>query len=62
MTFIMMLFSLVITYDPEVEKMDVKKTFLYKTFEEIFKEKLEGFSLGGNKLVCKINKSLYGLK
>jgi hypothetical protein len=44
--------------------MDVNKTFLHGYLKEgIYIKKLEGFVLKGNKeLVCKLNKSLYGLK
>ena len=44
--------------------MDVKKTFLHKDLEEeIYMKKLEGFVVKGKKeLVCKLKKSLYGLK
>jgi hypothetical protein len=63
MTSIRMLLALAITYDLEVEQMDVKTTFLHGDLkEEIFMEKLEGFVVGGKNLVCKLKKSLYGLK
>jgi hypothetical protein len=44
--------------------MDVKTTFLHGDLEEeIYMKQLEGFAVKGKKeLVCKMNKSLYGLK
>lgn len=48
----------------EVEQLDVKTTFLYGDLEEeIYMEQLEGFvEKGKDKFVCKLKKSLYGLK
>ena len=48
----------------ELEKLDVKTTFLHDDLdEEIFMEKLEGFKVKGKEnMVCKLKKSLYGLK
>ncbi len=44
--------------DMEIHQMDVKTTFLNgKLEEEIYMEQLQGFVL-----VCKLHKSLYGLK
>jgi len=44
--------------------MDVKTTFLHRDLEEeIYMKQLEGFVVKGKKeLVCKLKKSLYGLK
>jgi hypothetical protein len=44
--------------------MDVKTTFLHGYMEEeIYMKKLEGFAMKGNKeVVCKLKRSLYGLK
>jgi len=44
--------------------MDVKTTFLHEDLEEeIYMKQLEGFAVKGKKeLVCKLKKSLYGLK
>jgi len=44
--------------------MDVKTTFLHKDLEEeIYMKQHEGFVVKGKKeLVCKLKKSLYGLK
>jgi hypothetical protein len=47
-----------------LEQMDVKTAFLNGDLEEqIYMEQLEGFSQHGQEhLVCKLKKSLYGLK
>jgi len=63
-TSIRLLSSVVVAFDFEVEQMDVNTTFLYRDLEEdIYMKQLEGFAVKGKKeLVCKLNKSLYGLK
>ena len=63
-TSIKVLLSLAATFDLEVEKMDVKTTFLHGDLnEEIYMKQLEGFIVKGKKeLICKLKKSLYGLK
>jgi hypothetical protein len=50
--------------DMEIHQMDVKTTFFNgKLEEEIYMEQLQGFvHQGGEHLVCKLHKSLYGLK
>jgi hypothetical protein len=49
--------------DMEIHQMDVKTTFLNGDFkEEIYMEQPEGFTQEGEHLVCKLHKSLYGLK
>ena len=52
------------TFDFEVEQMDVKIKFLHGDLEEeIYMKQTEGFTVKGKKeLVCKLKKSLYGLK
>ena len=64
MTSIRFLLSLAATFDLEVEKMDVKTTFLHGDMnEEIYMKQHEGFIVKGKKeLVCKLKKSLYSLK
>ena len=63
-TSIKVLLSLAATFDLEVEKMDVKTTFLHGDLnEEIYMKQLEGFTVKCKKEpVCKLNKSLYSLK
>ena len=55
---------LVVSFDLEIEKMDVKKTFLHGGLEEeIYMKQLEGFTMKGKKeLAYRLNKFLYGLK
>jgi hypothetical protein len=59
-----MLYVVVVAFDFEVEQMDVKTTFLHGDLEEeIYMKQPEGFVVKGKKeLVCKMKKSLYGLK
>ena len=63
-TSIRLLLSIVIAFDFEVEQMDVKTKFLHGDLEEeIYMKQPEGFAVKGKKeLVCKLKKSLYGLK
>jgi hypothetical protein len=55
---------LVAHYDMALEQMKVKTTFFRGDLEEkIYMEQPEGFSQPGqDHLVCKLKKSLYGLK
>ena len=64
MTSIRFLLSLAATFDLEVEQMDVKTVFLHGDLnEEIYMKQPKGFSVKGKKeLVCKLKKSLSGLK
>lgn len=61
---IRLLLSIVASFDFEVEQMDVKTTFLHGDLEgEIYMKQPEGFAVKSkNELVCKLTKSLYGLK
>lgn len=64
LTSIRFLTSLTATYDWEIEQMDVKTTFLHGDLEEeIYMSHPEHFvEKGKEHLVCKLKKSLYGLK
>ena len=59
-----MLIVIVTLYNLEIHQMDVKTTFLNNELdEEIYMEQSEGFQVPGQeKKVCKLVKSLYGLK
>ena len=56
--------ALVAHFDLELQQMDVKIAFLNGDLEEeVYMKQLEGFpSSDGEQLVCKLKKSLYGLK
>jgi hypothetical protein len=56
--------ALVAHYDLELHQMDVKTAFLNGSLEEeVYMDQPEGFSLKGKEhMVCKLNKSIYGLK
>jgi hypothetical protein len=64
LTSIIFILSIVVAFYLEVEQMDVKTTFLHGDLEEeIYMKQPEGFVVKGKKeLVCKLKKSLYGLK
>ena len=64
LTSIRFLLSVAATFDFEVEQMDVKTTFLHGDLEkEIYMKQPEGFVVKRMKdMVCKLKKSLYGLK
>ena len=52
------------TFDLELQQMDVKMVFLNGDLEEeVYMKQPEGFSFSdGEHLVCKLKKSIYGLK
>ena len=56
--------ALVAQYDLELHQMDVKTAFLNGDIEEeIYMDQPEGFSMEGkDHMVCKLKKSIYGLK
>ena len=56
--------ALVTHFDFELQQMDVKTTFLNGELEEeVYMKQPEGFSsCKGEHLVCKLKKSIYGLK
>ena len=56
--------TLVAHFDLELQQMDVKTTFLNGNLkEEVHMKQPEGFSSSdGEHLVCKLKKSIYGLK
>ena len=59
MTSIWFLLSIIVTYDLEIEKMDVKTTFLHEDLEgEIYMTQQEHFVIKGKSyLVCKLKKT-----
>eukprot|EP00253_Pinus_taeda_P024280 PITA_24280 len=63
-TSIRLLLYVAATFDFEVEQMDVKTIFLPGDLEEeIYMKQPKGFAMKGKKeMVCKLKKSLYGLK
>jgi hypothetical protein len=56
--------SIAVAFYFEIEQMDVKTTLLHGDLEEeIYMKKPEGYAVKGKKeLICKLKKSLYGLK
>ena len=64
MTTMWAILGLVTAHDLELEKMDVKTTFLYGDLnEEIYMMQLEGFIKHGKEnLYCKLKKRFYDLK
>jgi hypothetical protein len=64
LTSIRFVLSIVAAFDFEVEQMNVETTFLHENLEEeTYMKQPEGYDMKGKKeLVCKLKKSLYGLK
>ncbi|KAL9255297.1 Retrovirus-related Pol polyprotein from transposon TNT 1-94-like protein [Drosera capensis] len=55
--------ALVVYFDMELHQMDAKTTFLNEYLEEVYMKQPERFLSGeGEHLVCKLKKSIYGLK
>ena len=63
-TLVVKMMSIATSMDLEVYQLDVKTMFLHDDLEEeIYMQQPEGFvSKGKEHLVCRLNKSLYGLK
>lgn len=61
---IRVVFGLIASLDLEVEQLDMKNAFPHRELEEeIYMEQSEGFKVPKNEnLVCRLKKSLYGLK
>ena len=60
---IRILLAIATHYDYEVWQMDVKTAFLnYYVEEDIFMEQPKGFKSEESSKVCKLNRSIYGLK
>ena len=64
LTSIRVLMSLAATFNLEIDKMDIKESFIHGYLEEeIYMKHPKGFIIKGKEeLVYKLNKSLYGLK
>ena len=64
MTSIKTVLNLVAIDDLHLEQVDVKISFLHGDLEEkIYMQQLEGYEVKGkDNLVCRLRKSLYGLK
>ena len=63
-TSIRVLLAFVALYDMELKQLDIKTAFLHRELEEeIYMERPEGFVVPHKEhLVCRLKKSLYGLK
>jgi hypothetical protein len=60
---IFVLFSLVDMHNYELEQLDVKTAFLHGDLEDIYMDQPKGFAVPGKEdYVCRMKKSLYGLK
>ena len=62
--YLRIIMALVAHFDFHLHQIDVKTVFLNGVLEEeVYMKQPEGFSFSkGNHLVCKLNKSIYGLK
>ena len=57
------LLAIVAHYDYEIWKMDVKMTLLNgNLYEEVYMTQLEGYIAENGNKVCKLQRSIYGLK
>ena len=60
---IRILLAIAAHYNYEIWKMDVKMTFLNRNLpEDVYMTQLEGITSKDGSKVCKIQKSIYGLK
>ena len=60
---IRLLLAIATHYDYEIWKMDVKTTFLNgNLIEEVYMTQPEGFISGSGSKVCKLQRSIHGLK
>ena len=63
MTTLRTVLALVAHENMALVQMDMKTAFLHGDLHEIYMQQLEGFAIKGKEdLVCKLKKSLYGLK
>jgi Reverse transcriptase (RNA-dependent DNA polymerase) len=64
MSSIQFVLGLKASLDLNIEQLDIKTAFLYSDLEEdLYMEQSEGFEKNGQEhLVCKLRRSLYGLK
>ena len=64
MTFVWLFISLDATYKWDLHQLDIKNVFLHGDFqEEVYMEQPPGFVAQGEiRKVCRLQKSLYGLK
>ena len=64
LTTIKIVLAMYATFDLHLEQLDVKTAFLHENLEEeIYMLQPEGFAeIGKENLVCRLTKSLYGLK
>ena len=62
-TTLRLLFSLAAIHNWHFLQLDVNNTFLNgDIFEEVYMDILFGYHIKGENLVCKLNKSIYGLR
>ena len=63
MTYVRLFISLAAFYDWDLQQFDVKNVFLHGDLqEEVYMEQPLGFAQGEIRKVCRLRKSLYGLK
>lgn len=63
LTTVRILLSIVVANDWHIEQLDVNTTFLQGDLhEEVYLDLPQGLQVPNGKLVCKLGKSLYGLK